>query len=123
VVDLRALNGAVVEDSSPLRRQADIIQDLKGAFYISCIDRVYLHAATIGYVNSIHHVQCMIKNVMRNLTLVRVYVDNFVSFLNFTRTRHPTLRGVWIIEPPTLLAGSEEVLYQAPVCHGLGTEG
>ncbi|KAH3989747.1 hypothetical protein HBH52_015990 [Parastagonospora nodorum] len=105
VVDLRALNDAVVKDSYPLRRQADILQDLKGASHISVIDGVSffyqwliaeqdrhklainshrgqenLHVAIMGYINSIQHVQRQMENIMRDLPFVRVYVDDFIIF-------------------------------------------
>jgi hypothetical protein len=107
VVDLRALNEAVVKDSYPLRLQTDILQEIKGATHISVIDGVsffyqwliaekdchkfainlhrgqeYLHVAIMGYVNSIQHVQRQMEHIMRDLSFVRVYVDDFIIYSN-----------------------------------------
>ncbi|KAH4258570.1 hypothetical protein HBI04_146040 [Parastagonospora nodorum] len=120
VVDLRALNDAVLKDSYPLRKQADILQDIKGATHISVIDGVsffyqwliaeqdrykfalnshrgqeYLHVAIMGYVNSIQHVQRQMEAIMRDLPFVRVYVDDFIIFSKSLAEHKDHLRTVF----------------------------
>lgn len=120
VIDQRALNEAVVKDSYPLRKQTDILRGLKGATHISVIDGVsffyqwlvaeqdrhkmainshrgqeLIHVLTMGYINSIQHVQRQMENIMRDFPFVRVYIDDFIIYSNSLDDHEKHLRQVF----------------------------